>query len=439
VIEQYFKEAQKLIQDARQGIVIPHMELVDMTTEKQLRMSSRLSFGTGSYMIVVGPSGTGKTAFVDTEIVLNPILQQFLREPSMRQEIEVIYRAQERPPRQKIVKWISYLLWWKERRLVDLPTLLQLTGKKRALNDEDMAAIDRLSPYMEFISDSVTLIGGAKTPQELYDYALDRIQQEGAYFHADMHYVYRNGVKMCSFNGEKFGEQQAELEFGKDKKGNQFVSIKRGNREILLTQQGHKYVPKNPKKLRVHVVDTINKLRGDDTLKTLNAWSRYAGELRDADAGAFVDISQMSKDDMKSMDKKMHITQGHIKGSGDIPNNADIILSLIDPLHYDITEWGNDGEIYDVTAMQGSFRLGQIVKNTHGDSIHKFPFVMLGENGYFYELPQKGMTANDYAELHEKIFKYRGAPPPDAQAAMPFKDIISSVKVTRRSEEKNPF
>ena len=48
MIEQYFKEAQKLIQDARQGIVIPHMELVDMTTEKQLRMSSRLSFGTGS-------------------------------------------------------------------------------------------------------------------------------------------------------------------------------------------------------------------------------------------------------------------------------------------------------------------------------------------------------------------------------------------------------
>lgn len=416
MIEQYFKEAKKVILDAKAGKIKPSLEFLDMTNESPLRISSRIGFTMGRYMIIFGPSGTGKTALADTEMVLNPILKQFITEPKQRTNIEVIYRSMERPPVDKMIKWIAYLLYWKYRMIIDVPTLMQLPNRRRELNSEDLERIDSLSPYIEYISECVTLLGGARTPAELYDYNLQQIYKNGAYFKTDMDHIYCNSVKIASFPvndkpGQVHTKSAAKFDFGIDKKGNIFVSIKKeGKEEVFLTQQSQKFLPRDDKKILVVLNDTINKIQGDDALKTLNAHSRYMGELRDAGAISGIDISQVSKEDVKKIDSSLHMTQGHVKGTGDIANNADTIISIVDPLHYEISTWNTGpGGIYeyDASRCQGTLRVCQIVKNSHGLGIHKFPFIMLGENGYFYELPSTGMKEEDYRNIEENILKVR--------------------------------
>lgn len=411
--EHYIEKAMGMIYDAKNGIVKPGLDMKDIKTWKRFRLSSRIGFGMGKYMIFFGTSGAGKTAFIDDAAVITPIIELFHVEPAKRHDLLYIYRSMERPPEEKMVKIISLLLYWKYNLILDKATLLQWPSKKRLLYDDDIEKIKSLEPYLEFISDRLILLGGARTSEEIYQYILTTVYKRGAFFKSDIDFVYCNGKKICDFEANIIGDVKIgnkKITKHLDRKGNKYIEIESGNKKVKISQQSQAYIPNNPNDLLICINDTINKIipeKGQNALETLISHSRNMGELRDASAAGVIDISQMAKDDLKDIGKNLHLTQGHIKGAGDIPNNADIILSLINPLQYDVSEYSPNIEAeYDLNRCHGAFRLAQIIKNSDGMDVHKLPFAMLGEIGYFKELPPNGMKDYDYAEL-DTMFAHR--------------------------------
>lgn len=410
----YIEKALSMIHDAKKGVVKPFLELKDIKSFKSFRLSSRIGFGVGKYMIFFGTSGAGKTAFIDSNFVVTPLIESFYVDPAKRTNTHYIYRAMERPPEEKIVRFISFLLYWKYDIIIDKATLLQWPSKKRSLTDDDMIKIKSLDPYLEFISSRVTILGGARTAKDLHEYNLSQIYKRGAFFKSDLDSLTCNGKRICDFDGKiadgvNIGNKKITPSIDID--GNKILTIESNDKKVTINQQGQAFIPNNDNDMLVIINDTINKVLPEprqSTLEMLISHSTNMGILRDANAAAIIDVAQMAKDDLKDIGKNLHLTQGHIKGAGDIPNNADIILSLINPLQYDITEYNpRPGVEFDFNRCHGSFRVGQVIKNSDGnDEPIKIPLSMLGEVGYFKELNQGGMNNEDYAEL-DKLFAHR--------------------------------
>jgi hypothetical protein len=412
VIGEYFQSAEKMINDAYQGIVSPSILLKDMTDETQLSLNRYIRIGNGVYAVVFGPPGTGKTSFVDTHYVLNNILariyDQSLRENQIegaRKRLKIIYRCMERPPEDKMVRFIAYLLYFKHRQVIDVPTLLQHTNAKRKLNEQDIDRIKGLQPTIEQMSRYVDMIGGMATPREVKQYLLQEIYKVGAYFKSTMTELYRNGEKVMDFKKEDMKQ---------DEYGKSFIEV-RSNREgvapFKMYQSSSKYIPAAKDQIILQVVDTINQLQAEDDsresdLDVLNKHSKNNVEIRDTKAACFIDVAQMGRDSDKALSGKnsaMHLTLKDIKGSGNMGQNADVVLSILDPMYFDATKWGDDIGEYDLERLYGTFRLFQVVKNSHGGNIYKMPCIFLGENGYFKELPHRSkMTEEVYAELNRK-------------------------------------
>ena len=392
-----FDEAIQRIFDAKAGKVEPSLPLIDAKTPKNFSLNTRMRFGMGIYLLMTGPPGTGKTSFVDTHFVLNPILAHLSddKQPKPR----IVYRCMERPPVDKMVKFIAYLMWHEYGEIVDVPTLLQYSNKKRLLTETDIRQIEELRGYVDLIAqnDYIDLVGGRDTPAGVMDYMMAEAHRRGAYVVSDMEKIWVNGKEVSDF---KDPERTAHGRIFKVIRG-------RTGREIKVYQKMNKFFPHDPNLMLIHIIDTANNVEGHDVLETLNAHTKNQAKLRDAKICGAIDIVQMGRDterEMRARGSHLSINLKDIKGSGNFGQNADIALSILDPMYFDIEKWGPEGFEYDLKRFYGTFRLFQIFKNSHGGSLYKMPCIFLGENGYFYELPHPNHMTEEIYQKVNKMF-----------------------------------
>jgi len=408
MIQDAFEEALERIKDAKKGIVAPSIFFKNQNTGIPLSLNKRMRLGNGTYMVVTGPPGTGKTSLVDSEFVMNPILDCII-DPATYANIYCIYRSMEKPIINKVTKFIAYMLYLatEGQVILDTATLLGYHNKKRDLTDEDIALISELRGHINEIAKHLDLVSGPDTPEGVKQYILKTLYRLGTYIQSDLEHVYINGKKT---------EKTFDLT---DEYGRPYCLLRgKTGKEIKVGHMFNQFIPTDPKMIIEHVTDTTNKIRkpkGSSVLDTSNDYTFIISEFVEHRAICAIDINQFGKESEKDLKGKsgnsLSVGLSDIKGSGDFMQNAQIGLSILDPTYLGISRWGGDpgGRWPDmeVDRFHGTLRILQIFKNSDGQSMYKMPCVMLGEMGYFQEIPNpKEITEKDYADINNTILRH---------------------------------
>lgn len=434
-----FEEATQRIRDAKNGIVQSSIIFKNQLTDKPLSLNKRMRFGMGTYMLMTGPPGTGKTALVDAEFVLNPILDH-ITDPQKYPEICCMYRSMERPSVEKMTKWIAYMMYMatEGETLVDTATLLQHPNKKRLLTEEDIYLMDSLKDHMKEISKYLELLD-TDTPEGIKNHILKVLYNKGSYITADENHVYVNGI----ISDKKYDQVDA---FGIKYAVFNFKSGK----DLKVTPGFARFFPKKKNQVIMTVndtVDTITVPEGSDEFKTSNAHTNNMRAFRKAGALGIIDIKQFSKESDKDLRSKhntnLSVGLADIKGSASLGQNVDIAMSILDPTYFNLRTWGgNPGDggwpDIDLERYHGTFRLLQIFKNSDGGSLYKMPTIFLGEIGFFHEIPQpKYHTERDYIENNDKFLKHLH--PENHQAVQLEAFLMERSSKPREINSKMPF
>jgi hypothetical protein len=388
-----YYEALQLEEDANRvfrGEKLPTIPLVNLIKDKPIVLSNFIYAYHGMYLLFAGPSGTGKTSFVDTNFVLNPVLSAI--DGKMAMKPNVVYRVMERSVKLKVAKWVCYLLLWKYNKVMSIPILLGWNNRTRDINEEDLRQINAVMPLIEKMGDYIDLIHGATDGDSIVKYAKERALRVGVLIEGK-----EDGVH---FSGNTPNRNVIPYDAA-DKKGNRYKDLNmKSGEKIRVTPDFNKYVVSDPDMVNIHVTDHVAKIKFSGSEKeALDNYSQGIAELRDAGMYFICDIAQFNRSTDNKDRKDLHLTMSDIYGSSKFSQNIDILLAIIDPSYYNMSQWGDEDKgYYQVNDMGKRLRILQIIKNTYGESNIKIPLLFIGENGYFEELPPPHDV--DYARIN---------------------------------------
>jgi hypothetical protein len=312
---------------------------------QQAKMAKNIALSKRNYILVGGIPGSGKTAIVDTIFVLE--IYRWWQANRHLTDVKPfwIYRSMERSKHYKIAKWTSYLLWKDHGILIDVPTLLGWTSKKYDLTQENKKLIDSYKPFFEEFDDYCKVIDGTAHPTKI--------------LHEAQKYAHEKGVT--------------------DKSDpNQWV-----------------YKPHNENEIVMHVTDHVGKIRQEENLTDkgiLDRHSEYMGGLRDFQGWSIIDIMQLNRsieNSYRQVNLGVDVMPGDFKGTGDIYENADTVLGLLNP--YKLKAFDHMG--YNIPRFVNEngynrFRSLKCIKNSFGIDDFRIGYLFMGENGNMVELPK---------------------------------------------------
>lgn len=353
------------------------------------RLSRVISVGSGRYMLVAAPPGTGKTSLVDN-MILKAILANLY---GQGESVNVIYRSMERSKEEKLAKLASALIFMDRQVIIDPSTMLGYSNAPRPLHDEDIKLVKEYEKHFQYIGTKLDIISGADTPSNVLKYAMDQAASRGTYFHT------AGGVLMA--NKDVVGP------FDKVKK---VAGVEKRYRETSMGdiyENEPKFFPRD-KGIYIHVVDHIGKLVGNDHKATIEQHSNnMANIVRDLFRYFVIDIIQLNRDiydTYRQNKERLTIKPSDFKGSNVPVENADIALGILDPHAMKTHDWeGYDIQRFvDPKTNFSRFRALIVIKNSQGGNSVNIPLAFYGENGMTYEIPSP-MAIN---ETHfERIMK----------------------------------
>lgn len=419
-----FNEARERMRDARKGIVKPSIYFKNQFTGRPFSLNQKMHFGMGTYMCMTGPPGTGKTAFIDTEFLLNPILDH-MNNPQQYADIYCIYRSMERSSVDKMAKWICYLIYLgtEGKVLMDEATFFQHHSKKRLLTDHDLALVDALEDYIKEISKSIDLVTDTDSPEGIKQYLTKTLYRMGSYITTDLDKIYRNGEIMKT----KILENDVPIDkkFDMiDEQGRPYTILRfpSTGKEVKVSPGFSRFYPKKKDQIIMTINDTVDVIKILPKKNETDTTAEHADNMRQFrkdGALAIIDIKQFGKESEKdfksSSNHSLTVNQADIKGSHSIAQNADICLSILDPARYNITQWGGhpngDWEGYNLERFHETFRLLQIFKNSGNGNLYKMPCIFIGEIGFFNQIPEpRYINETDYQEINRKFLSHLNPP-----------------------------
>lgn len=344
------------------------------------RLGQQVSFGRSRYTLVVGTAGSGKTAFVDTNFVLKPYIYWKIHGGP---KPYFIYRSMERNSMFKEVKWKAALIYYFENYVIDVPTILGLSNKKRDLNATDkkyLKKYDRIVEDME--RDCLDIKDGSRSPEEIHDYAVKVAKQKGTLIVAEDKRVLINDQTVHEFKAyeEKNGVKiyHWDSPFGR------------------LYANETTYHPADDTIIN-HITDHIGKVTGGNEKKNIDTHAAFMGDsLRDLYLMSIVDIMQLNRsifETSRMQKSKLTIKMSDLKGSGVPAENADCILGILDPYAFDHSKY----EGWNVADMAkfGPTRYRALIcpKNTWGIAPFVLSLYFMGEGGWTFELPKVPFTS----------------------------------------------
>lgn len=341
-----------------------------------LKFYSKVAIGRGMYILVGGQSGSGKTSFVDTVLVLNPFAKMLHDDKPMPLWI---YNSLERHKESKLAKWAALMCWWGEH-MIDVPTMLNLPNKKRDLNSADFKALEKVADIMTELEKNVIFYEGPLTANQIYQNCLNAAKDRGKLITTE------NGIHL---NGEKvadFGEEYIEV------KGTKRRVFKGGSIDVVEGETV--YIPDDKEEIVFTITDHIGKVGGPDganTKKTIDVHANNQGFIRDTLKWCPIDISQFNRENQgtaRNLKMDLDVKEADFKNSSTPYENADLVLGLINPWKLGHTRYG-DIKVKELVAPTGENRLRvlKIVKNSYGSDDMQMPLLFLGENGFVDDLP----------------------------------------------------
>lgn len=288
---------------------------------------------------------SGKTAIVDSQFLLEPYLWWKRNKDKVKIDPYWIYRSMERNRVYKIAKWTCYLMFIDHGILIDVPTIMGWPNKIRSLTKEDLVIIDSYEEFFEEMFQRVLIIDGIDNPYGVYKTAVDFMTSKGVI------------EKIDDFN------------------------------KI--------YVPNNPYLLVTHITDHIGRIKPEKSQsdkETLDSHSMYMTQLRDMYGVTVIDIAQLNRNienTYRMVNTDIDVAPQDFKGSGDMYENADVVIGLMNPYKLQAYNYGG----YSIRSFIGArnnnrFRALKVIKNSYGVDDFVIGFNFLGEIGLMAEIPK---------------------------------------------------
>lgn len=308
--------------------------------------------------LVGGPTGTGKTAFVDEAFILNPY--KWIKETNAKEKLKVFYYSFEIDIESKISKWVSYKLFMDEGIIVDPEHIVGMDME----NEND--SVNRLSD---------DLYQKIKNCKEYFDEMFTFIEFEDVAIGPTA--IFKQVESYCLENFKPISYKR--VVGGKEK-------------EILY------YKPRNPDEYIIVIIDHIGlvkqeRSKGENVTKKINLdkLSHYMIELRNRFKVTPVLVSQFNRelgDVQRQRFKELTPQLEDFKDTGNTQEDANVVIALFSPKRYNITNYLG----YDLQNSKHNildyFRAAFVIKNRGGRDGVVLATRFLGECGYYEELPQ---------------------------------------------------
>jgi KaiC/GvpD/RAD55 family RecA-like ATPase len=314
----------------------------------------------GTYYLIGGATGSGKTAFTDDAFLYNPYDATKL---DSKVDVEWIYYSFEIDKTVKIVKGIARKLYYEYGILVDVNYVLS-RGKNR-ISSEVYDKVMELRKYFEELEDKLTIFDLAQSPTKIKGFIHDHAKKNGK-------------IITKSYVGSK------------------------GN----SVEEFDRYEPNNPNKYTIVVVDHISLTdmeKGKNIKDTIDALSQILVPIRNNYDYTPVVVQQLTFDSQSVNRRSAKRVTPVLADFGDskyTTRDANIAFSLFNPYTFEMSEFNG----YDISLLEDRFRGLEVLKNRDGDSNMTVGLKFIGEVGTFTEYPRaKEMTEKDYRVVSELL------------------------------------
>lgn len=317
------------------------------------RLNNHITIRGSMIYVLGGFTGSGKTALVDDAFVLNPADWIIKDQGKSGIELEIIYWSMERKKKFKLFKWISRRIFLDTGVIIPVNRLMGWVPKESRLNKEEFELVLTYRDYVDALLRIVTLKDYPENPTGIRKYIKERALQNGEI--------------------QDLGDYQS------------------------------KYIPNNPNKVILNIYDHIGLIKKEKDLlikkEIIDKSSADARYFRDFFGISSVFVSQFNRD----IANPMRIKNGDVepmledfKDSGCTQEDADVVLSLFDPMRYKVADPGryNLDKLKDVAGRK-KYRSLRILKNSYGSDDIRIGLAFQPIIGMFKEMPKLVDTTED--------------------------------------------
>jgi hypothetical protein len=334
------------------------------------RLNNHVTIRKHNNYLIGGFTGTGKSSILDDAFVLNPI--DFIlrnRDNPNIPKLEIVYWSMERPKKFKLIKWIARKIFLDEGRIIPVNRWMGWVPPQHRITSEERDIFNR---YEEYISAILEIV------------------------HFKDDYMEHNPTGMRNFMRDTFFPARGRIETWEEN------GVK--HRE---------YIPNDPTKIILNITDHLGKIRREKNLSNrkeiVDKCSEDKSYWRDFYGCSSIDISQFNRD----ISNPTRIKNGDVepmledfKDSGNTAEDADVVISLFDPMRYKVPDPGG----YDLTKLnldQGKkkYRSLRILKNSYGTDDVRIGLAFQPEIGLFAEMPKRDIiTPAHYDSITDNTY-----------------------------------
>ena len=291
-------------------------------TDELSKIGRAINISKGIYALVGGMPGSGKTGFVDTLYVLTLFMWFWRNKETTDIKPYWIYRTMERSIKHKIAKWTCWMLYVEYGIIMDVPTILQWSNKKRELTEEEKVIIKGYDKFFDKLFQYLDIKQGAENPTGVYKYARRIAYDKGSWITSGDKGLFINNVKKADFNPDVYEEVSGGLK-------KLYIDIELYGKTYRIFEYDVKYIARDPNEIVFHVTDHVGKLEAErdfNEKQILDKHYQYNGELRDICAWNPIDIVQLNRGIENqsrgrslvkgAKDIDLRITNQDFKGSG---------------------------------------------------------------------------------------------------------------------------
>lgn len=313
----------------------------------------------GTYYLLGGETGSGKTALVDDMFMYNPF-EHLKSLPNTKMKMKIFYYSFEISTTRKIIKGIARKLYKDHSLIVDINYILS-RGKYR-VNDEIYKKVIDSRKYFDELEDILTIRDMPLNP---------------------------TGIKI---DLDRFAAQNGKV--------------------VSINETEKMYVPNDPDLYVLVIIDHIGlskKEKGYNKKETIDQLSAILVNHRNQHNYIPIVVSQLNRS-ISSTDRfKLEMVQPQMsdfKDSGNTQEDCNIAAISFSPNRYNIPKYAG----YKTSLLLDRFRGFSLLKNRDDPADVILGLGFLGEIGLFKELPKsEDMDEKKYKDfmklIEEKIYK----------------------------------
>jgi len=309
----------------------------------------------GTTYLIFGESGSGKSAFVDTAYVFNPLDWYLKNKDNTNLKIKILYYSLEISKERLLLKQITRKIYIDTGLLLDVNYVLS-RGKNR-IKQEHYDLVLKYCKYFEQLSDYLIIKDNSVSN---HPYA-----------------IYKDLWK--------YSEE---------------VGVYEKNEAGIITN----YKEKDPNLYTLVITDHLGLVppeNGGDKKTTMDKLSSHQVQFRNRCKFTFANLMQVNRsvndiDRIKLQRDKFFLSLSDIKNSGNPAEDCDTAIGIFNPNNYEFSNYRG----YNITRLKDRSRFLNIVKNRDGEAHKSLGLLFLGEVGFFKEFPHVVDMTN---EIYDKI------------------------------------